>query len=390
MLDFDLVIPTKIYFGKNKEDKIGDILQEYGYSKVLIVTGQNSVIKSGLLDKVIRLLENSNISYRVYSGIRPNPTIDQCKVLIDEARGFKPDVLLAIGGGSVIDVAKNVAVGYYYDGDSFDFNLHKVKPTKALPIGVILTISASGSEMSNSCVIQNDETHIKQGFNSDVVRPIFAIENPELTYSLSPKQTAYGIVDMIMHTFERYMVKSDELEPADDFAEAVLRNIVNAAKIYVKNPTDYKARSVLMLMSSYSHNDLTNIGKKKIMPLHALEHCISGLYPDVAHAAGLAVLFSAWCRYYLNYDMDKFDKLANNVFGLKNPNKLENGLLAIEEFERLFEILQMPRTFKDLGISDPDIDKLVALFAQDGTRVVDHHVKPLDKDVARTIFESCR
>ena len=354
------------------------------------MTGQNSVIKSGLLDKVIKLLEKSNISYRVYSGIRPNPTIDQCKVLIEEARGFKPDVLLTIGGGSVIDVAKNVAVGYYYDGDSFDFNLHKVKPTKALPIGVILTISASGSEMSNSCVIQNDETHIKQGFNSDVVRPVFAIEDPELTYSLSPKQTAYGIVDMIMHTFERYMVKSDELEPADDFAEAVLRNIVNAAKIYIKNPTDYKARSVLMLMSSYSHNDLTNIGKKKIMPLHALEHCISGLYPDVAHAAGLAVLFSAWCRYYLNYDMDKFDKLANNVFGLKNPNKLENGLLVIEEFERLFEILHMPRTFKDLGISDPDIDKLVALFAQDGTRVVDHHVKPLDKDVARTIFESCR
>ena len=213
MLDFDLVIPTKIYFGKNKEEKIGDILKEYGYSKVLIVTGQNSVIKSGLLDKVIRLFDSNDISYRVYSGIRPNPTIDQCKVLIEETRGFKPDILLAIGGGSVIDVAKNVAVGYYYDGDSFDFNLHKVKPTKALPIGVILTISASGSEMSNSCVIQNDETHIKQGFNSDVVRPVFAIENPELTYSLSPKQTAYGIVDMIMHTFERYMVKSDELEP---------------------------------------------------------------------------------------------------------------------------------------------------------------------------------
>ena len=390
MLDFDIVMPTKIFFGKSKEEQIGEIVKDFGYKKVLICIGQNSVIKSGLLDKVIDKLNENKIAYKVFSGIRPNPTIEECKCCIDLAREFKPDLLLPIGGGSVIDVAKNVAVGYYYDGDSFDFNLHRVKPTKALPIGVILTIAASGSEMSNSCVIQNDKTNIKQGFNADVARPVFAIENPELTYSLSAKQTAYGIVDMIMHTFERYMVKSDELEPADDFAEAVLKNIVKAAKIYVKNPTDYQSRGVLMLMSSYSHNDLTNIGKKKIMPLHALEHCVSGLYPEVAHAAGLVVLFSSWCRYYLNYDMDKFDKLGKNVFGLNNPNKLENGLLAIEEFEQLFEILQMPRTFKDLGISHPDIDKLVALFAQDGTRVVDHHVKPLDKDVARTIFEGCR
>lgn len=390
MLDFDLVIPTKIYFGKNKEERIGEIIKSFGFTKVLIVIGQNSVIKSGLLDKVVSKLVENKITCKVFSGIRPNPTIKECKCCIDLAREFKPDLLLPIGGGSVIDVAKNVAVGYYYDGDSFDFNLHKVKPTKALPIGVILTIAASGSEMSNSCVIQNDDTNIKQGFNDDIVRPIFAIENPELTYSLPEKQTAYGIVDMIMHTFERYMVQSDELEPADSFAEAVLKNIVEASKIYVKNPTDYQARSVLMLMSSYSHNDLTNIGKKKIMPLHALEHCVSGFYPEVAHAAGLSVLFSAWTRYYLNYDMDKFDKLGKNVFGLNNPNKLQNGLLAIEEFEKLFEVLQMPRTFKDIGISNPDIDKLVALFAQDGTRVVGHHVKPLDKDVAREIFESCR
>ena len=207
MLDFDIVIPTKIFFGKGKEEQIGEIVKDFGYKKVLICIGQNSVIKSGLLDKVIDKLNENKIAYKVFSGIRPNPTIEECKCCIDLAREFKPDLLLPIGGGSVIDVAKNVAVGYYYDGDSFDFNLHKVKPTKALPIGVILTIAASGSEMSNSCVIQNDKTNIKQGFNADVVRPVFAIENPELTYSLSAKQTAYGIVDMIMHTFERYMVQ---------------------------------------------------------------------------------------------------------------------------------------------------------------------------------------
>ena len=390
MIDFDLVIPTKIFFGKGKEEQIGKIIKNYGYSKVLLVIGQHSVVKSGLLDKVTSKLDENNISYKVCSGIRPNPTIQECRDVLAVARKEKPELILAIGGGSVIDVAKNVAVGYFYDGDSFDFNTHKAKPTKALPIGVILTIAASGSEMSSSCVIQDDEQNFKQGFNSDLVRPLFAIENPELTYSVNETQTAYGIVDMIMHTFERYMVESDEIEPADGFAEVVLKNIIEASKICVKNPTDYKSRGVLMLMSSYSHNDLTNIGKKKVMPLHALEHCISGLYPNVAHAAGLAVLFGPWCRYYLKYDIDKFDKLAKNVFGLNNSNKSKNGLLAIEAFENLFSNLHMPKTFKDLGILDPDIDKLVALFAQDGTRVVGHHVKPLDKDVAKEIFNSCR
>lgn len=390
MLDFDFVTPTKIYFGKEKENQVGEIVKGYNFDKVLIIIGQGSVIKSGLLDKVISSLDKANVTHTLYKGVRPNPTVQEVYECLELAKEFKPDLLLAVGGGSVIDVAKSVAVGYFYDGDTFDFNLHKLAPTKALPLGVILTIAASGSEMSNSCVIQNDETKIKQGFNSDVVRPLFAIENPELTYSVSEMQTNYGIVDMIMHTFERYMVKSDELEPADGFAEVVLKNIAEAAKITVKNPTDYQARSVLMLMSSLSHNDLTNIGKKKIMPLHALEHCISGLYPEVTHAAGLAVLFSSWCRYYLKFDIDKFDKLAKNVFGLNNSNKSKNGLLGIEEFEKLFKLLHMPRTFKDLGIENPDIEELVRIFSNDGTRTVGHHAKPLDKEVAREIFLGCR
>lgn len=390
MIDFDLVIPTKIYFGKDKENQVGQIINEYGYKKVIIVIGQGSVIKSGLLGKVTKSLVNSSIEYEVFSGVRANPTIQDCYKLLELCRKFKPDLLLAVGGGSVMDTAKNAAVGYYYDGDSFDFNLHVAKPTKALPVGVILTISASGSEMSSSCVIQNDETGIKQGFNSDFVRPFFAIENPELTYSVPKVQTAYGIVDMIMHTFERYMVPSSEVEPADGFALTVLKSIVKVARIAYDNENDYDSHATLMLMSSLSHNDLTNIAKKKIMPLHALEHCLSGLYPEVAHGAGLAVIFSSWCRYYLQYDIDKFDELAKNVFGLNNVDKQINGLSAIEEFEKLFQYLHMPRTFKDLGIEDPDIEKLVSLFSPDGTRMVGHHAKPMDKDVARSIFLGCK
>ena len=200
MIDFDFVSPTKIYFGSNKEQLIGQICLDNGYKRVFIVIGQGSIKRNGLLTRVLSSLDDSGIKYQLLEGVRANPTIDLCHKGIEEARVFAPNLILAIGGGSVIDTAKNIAVGYYYPGDSFDFNLHKVKPKKALPVGVILTIAASGSELSNSCVIQDDELQIKRGFNSDLVRPVFAVENPELTYSVPKEQTAYGIIDIMMHT----------------------------------------------------------------------------------------------------------------------------------------------------------------------------------------------
>ena len=389
MIDFDFVSPTKIYFGNNKEQLIGQICLEGGYKRVYIVIGQGSVKRSGLLAKVTELLDKSLIKYQILEGVRPNPTIDLCRKGIEEARAFAPNLILAIGGGSVIDTAKSIAAGYFYSGDPFDFNLHKAKPKKALPIGVILTIAASGSELSNSCVIQDDEKQIKMGFNEDIVRPVFAIENPKLTYSVSKVQTAYGIVDIMMHTLERYFHASDVIEPADGFAEALLRSVIEAAKVVIKNPTDYDSRAVLMLMSSLSHNDLTSIGKKKLLFVHQLEHALSGVYPDVAHAAGLAVLFPAWAKYYVNYDTDKFDKLAKNVFGLHKSNKLENAKAGIKELEKLFALLEMPTSFKDLGIKKPDIERLCNLVTNNGTRVIEHPKKNMDKEVVKTIYESC-
>ena len=389
MIDFDFVSPTKIYFGKDKENLIGNICNSYNYKKVLIIIGQGSTRKSGLLDKVLLFLNESNVEYRLLEGVRPNPTIDLCRNGIVLAKNYQPDMLLAIGGGSVIDTAKNIAVGYYYDGDSFDFNLHKVTPNKALPIGVILTIAASGSELSNSCVIQNDTLQIKKGFNCDLVRPVFAIENPELTYSVSKVQTAYGIVDIMMHTLERYFNASSDNEPADGFAEVLLRSVIKAARTVVDNPNDYDARATLMLMSSLSHNGLTSIGKGGFLYVHQLEHAVSGVYPDVAHAAGLAVLFPAWAKYYVNYDTDKFDRLATNVFGLQLPDKLANAKAGIDEIEKLFAILSMPKTFKDLGISSPDINKLVNLITDDGNKVIKHPKKDMDQKVLFEIFESC-
>ena len=389
MIDFDFVSPTKIYFGNNKEQLIGQICLDGGYKRVYIVIGQGSVKRSGLLVKVTKLLDKSLIKYQILEGVRPNPTIDLCRKGIEEARAFAPNLILAIGGGSVIDTAKSIAVGYFYSGDPFDFNLHKAKPKRALPIGVILTIAASGSELSNSCVIQDDEKQIKMGFNEDIVRPVFAIENPKLTYSVSKVQTAYGIVDIMMHTLERYFHVSNVIEPADGFAEALLRSVIEAAKVVIKNPTDYDSRAVLMLMSSLSHNDLTSIGKKKLLFVHQLEHALSGVYPDVAHAAGLAVLFPAWAKYYVNYDTDKFDKLAKNVFGLHKSNKLENAKAGIKELEKLFALLEMPASFKDLGIKKPDIERLCNLVTNNGTRVIEHPKKKMDKEVVKAIYESC-
>ena len=389
MIDFNLGIKTKIYFGPDKEDLIGDILSDENIKRVLIIIGQGSVKNSGLLTKVIGKLEDRNIKYLVLEGVRPNPDIEFIRENIYQVREYQPELILAIGGGSVIDTAKLIAVDYYYDGDVFDFNLHKAKPTKALPVGVILTISAAGSEMSTSCVIQDDRTGRKQGFNSDLVRPLFAIENPKLTYSVSPYQTACGIVDIMMHTLERYMQPSSENEPADGFAEALLKSVIKAGQKVMRNPEDYESRAVLMLMSSLSHNGLTNIGKPFGMPVHQLEHGLSGMYKTIAHGAGLAVLWPAWAKYYVQYDIDKFDRYARNVWNSQNPNKEENALQGIKLTEEFFRYIGMPSRLMEFKVGAIDIDGLIIRLTDNGTRVVAHPVKPLDGEVARIIYNSC-
>ena len=389
MIDFDLHIKTKLYFGAGKEKLIGDILLEYDLKKVLIVIGQSSVKKSGLLTTVINSLENKGIKYHVLEGVRPNPTIEMVIEGLKVAKEFHPDVVLAIGGGSVIDTAKSIAANYYYDGNPFDFNLHIAKPEKALPVGAILTISAAGSEMSTSCVIQDDKTGVKCGFNSDLIRPLFAIENPELTYSVSKYQTACGIVDIMMHTLERYLQPSSENEPADGFAESLLKSVIKAGQKVVKQPDDYEARAVLMLMSSWSHNGLTNIGKPFGMPVHQLEHALSGMYNTVAHGAGLAVLWPAWSKYYVEFEEDKFDQYARNVWDSHIPNKRQNALKGIELTEQFFKYLGMPSRLMDFKVGAIDIDGLVRLLTNNGTRVVAHRIKPLDGEVARIIYNSC-
>lgn len=386
MIDFDFCAKTKIYFGKNKENEIGNILKEYSAHNVLIVIGKGSVKKSGLLDKVTSKLDEANIKYQIIEGVRANPTVDLVYEGIKIARNNNIDFLLPIGGGSVIDTAKAIAAGFYYDGDAFDFNLHKANPTKALPVGVILTISAAGSEMSNSCVIQNDELHIKSGFNSELNRPVFVIENPELTYTVDKYQTGCGIVDIMMHTLERYFQPSTDNELADGFALSLLRNVVKSGRIANENPCDYEARANLMLCSSLSHNGLTGIGKNFHMPVHQMEHALSGLYPSVAHGAGLSVLFPAWAEYYLDYDLDKFNTLSEFVFNSHIDDKRLNALTGIRLMREFFASLSMPIYFEDFKDENIDIELLTNKLTNNGERIIPHHKKPMDIEVARAIY----
>ncbi len=389
MIDFNLCINTKLYFGPDKEKQAGKIIHEYGFKNVLLIIGQSSVRKSGLLDVVTSSLEESNIKYTLLEGVRPNPTIDLVREGIKIAKEFKPDLILAVGGGSVIDTAKCIAANYYYDGDAFDFNTHKAKPTKALPIGVILTISAAGSEMSTSCVIQDDTKGLKAGFNSDLVRPLFAIENPILAYGVSRYQTACGIVDIMMHTLERYLQPSSNNEPADGFAEAVLKSVIKAGQTVIRKPDDYESRAVLMLMSSWSHNGLTSMGKQFGMPVHQLEHGLSGMYNSIAHGAGLAVLWPAWAKYYVEYDLDKFDQYARNVWNSQIPDKKANALQGIKLTEEFFKYIGMPSRLMEFKVGAIDIDGLISRLTNNGTRTVAHHTKPIDGEVARIIYNSC-
>ena len=379
MQKFDFFLKTKIYYGENRVDEIADILSSYDFKKVVILIGQGSVKKSGLLDQILNKLNEGSIEYLVLDNIRPNPHIQFIYDNLDKVRAFSPDALLAVGGGSVIDTAKSLSVAYYYEGDAFDFNLHKTKPNKSLPLGVILTISAAGSEMSTSCVMQDDNQMIKAGFNNELNRPLFVIEDPTLTYSVSKLQTAYGVVDILMHTLERYFSSSCKYELADSLAEGLIRQVLDCGRVAYNEPNNYDARKSLMLASSFSHNGVTSIGKSYMMPVHMLEHVLSGVYPSVAHAAGLAVLWPKWARVVIKDNIDKFNSFSKNVFHSFKEDKYENGLYAIQCIEDYFKSLNMPMAFKDLGIDDVDVNFLVDK--------VNHKI--IDKDVAYQIFKAC-
>lgn len=389
MKTFDHISPTKIFFGKNREDEVGSILASFSAKNILLIYGGKSIYLNNLYDRIINSLSKADIKCCELGGIRPNPTRSVVAAGIEKAKNGNVDYILAVGGGSVIDTAKSIACGVYYDGDAFDFNLYLATPKKALPVGVILTISASGSELSSSCVISDDANGIKQGFNSDLVRPQFVIENPELTFSVSRYQTACGIVDIISHSLERFFIQSDRDMFCDALALALIKNTISNGRTAMNNPNDYESRANLMIASSYSHSGLTSLGKIQSMPIHKIEHALSGSKPSVAHGAGLAVLIPAWMQSVFHHDLAKFARFGRDVFDIRFASDEESAIIGIRCLGQFFKEIGMPTTLRELGFLKSDIPILANKITQNGTRVVGHSVKPLTKEELEIMLSSC-
>lgn len=389
MIDFDFRNPTRIILGKKSEDKIADVLTEYGYKRVLVVFGGGSVIRSGLLSHVLSLLDEKKIFHIEMGGVTPNPSKEFSSKGIKLAHKNNVDSILAIGGGSVIDVSKSIGVGFYYDGDPFDFNLHKLVAKKTLPVGVILTIASAGSESSNSCVISDPLLHIKNGFNNDLVRPVFALEDPELTYSVPKNQLAAGVADIMMHSLERFFNPSSEYELADDWALSLCKNVMKAGKKAMDNPADYDSRAALMLDSSLSHDGLTSIGKKSQFTVHPLEHAISGYDPRVTHGVGVAIVYLGWSKRQLELDPSKFAKLAHVLFDIDGEDTRKTAIMGVSAMRDFYKSIALPTTLLEVGIKESDLDKIADLATGNGTRVVGSYPQPLDKQAVLEIYRNC-
>ncbi|MBO4629623.1 MAG: iron-containing alcohol dehydrogenase [Treponema sp.] len=362
MFDFKYYTPTKVLFGKNTEEKVADLIKEFGGKKVLIHYGGGSVIRSGLMKRVTDKLDQAGIAYVMLGGAVPNPHLSLVYQGIELCKKEGVDFLLAVGGGSAIDSAKAIGYGVMNDGDVWDFYDYKRTVKACMPLGVILTLAATGSEMSDSSVITKEEGLVKRGYSSDFGRPRFAILNPELTMTLPDYQTACGCTDIMMHTMERYFTNGGNMEITDSMAEALLRTVKANALILSRDPKNYDARAEVMWAGSLSHNGLTGCGNDGgDWMTHKLEHELGGLY-DVAHGAGLAAIWGSWARYVYKNCLPRFKRFAINVMGVAASGSDEEiALKGIEAMEDFYRQIKMPTNLRELGVNATEEDlKLMA------------------------------
>lgn len=374
MKDFNYYSPTQVVFGRQSEEAVAELVKKYGGTKVLVHYGGGSAKRSGLLDKMLRLLDEGGVQHVELGGVVPNPLLSMVYKGIELCRKEGVDFILAIGGGSVIDSSKAIAYGVKYDGDVWDFWDGKAVPQAALPIGTVLTIPAAGSELSDSCVITKDDGLLKRGVNSDLCRCRFAIMNPERTFTLPPYQTAAGATDIMMHTMERYFCKHQDMTLTDSLAEALLRTVKDCTIDVLRDPEDYRARAQIMWAGSLSHNNLMECGLEKDFATHRLEHELSALF-GVTHGAGLAAIWPSWARYMLPRHTSRFVQFAVNVMGVENDftspeQTAEKGIRAMERF---YKEIGMPTTIKELlgrDITDEEIELMADKCSRGNTITV--------------------
>ncbi|MCR5473505.1 MAG: iron-containing alcohol dehydrogenase [Prevotella sp.] len=393
MKDFNFYAPTRVVFGKSSEEKIAELVMAFHPQKVLIHYGGGSAERSGLLNVVRSQLRQAGLDFVELGGVIPNPLLSKVQEGITLCRKENVDFILAVGGGSVIDSAKAIGYGVHYNGDVWDFWAGKATPKACMPIGVVLTIPAAGSEMSSSCVITKDEGLIKRGINSDLCRCKFVVMNPERTFTLPPYQTAAGATDIMMHTMERYFSKYADMTLTDAIAEALLRTVKDAALVVMEHPEDYRNRAQIMWAGSLAHNDLTECGTEKDFATHRLEHELSALF-GVTHGAGLAAIWPSWARYVKNKHLSRFVQFAVNVMGIENdfahPDETaEKGIRAIEDFYRK---IGMPTNIHELlgrEITTDEIEEMVNKCSRGGTITLGA-MEVIDTQAMRTIYEMAK
>lgn len=387
MDNFTFYSPTLYEFGRGAEEKTGMLTFLMGVNKVMIVFGKKYVKANGLLDRIETSLSTIGIEYVEFGGIEANPTDDKVYEAINLARNKHVDGLLAIGGGSVIDTAKAIAAGVPYDGDFWDFFSGKSVVKNALPVGVVLTIPGAGSEGSGNAVITKRETLQKISLRTDsILKPRFAIVDPELTFTLSAYQTACGIVDMMSHIMERYFSPTSRVEVSDRLAEGILMALVNEAPKALTDPTDYQARANIEWAGTLAHNGLVGCGRREDWVSHFMEHEISAVY-GVTHGAGLAVVIPAWMAFMAHHKPSKVAQLGRRVFGVDAPDDRSAAIEAVASLRAFFSaVLRMPLTFKALGIAEPDIDLLVRKLHEDKGETIGGYYRLTAKDT-RQIYK---
>lgn len=373
MQSFTYLCPTEVVFGKDTENQTAALVRKYGGSRILLVYGGGSVVRSGLLDRVTANLADSGLSYATFGGAKANPTMEHAREGVQAALDFEADFILAIGGGSSIDTAKAIAMGTASpEIDLEDFWSGRQNPVRSIPVGAILTISAAGSETSDSAVLTNMETGVKRGLSSDFNRPKFAVLNPELTYTLPTYQIACGVVDIMMHTLDRYFNPLDN-ELTDSIAEALLRTVIAKGPAAIADSHDYDAMSELMWAGSLSHNGLTGLGGNKDFTVHQLGHQLSATF-DTAHGASLSTVWEAWAHAVYQAKPSRFARYARNVWGLTGDDEDALALAGIQATGDYFRSLNMPTSFgsnSDIGIQDEEsLRKLAACCSYHQKRTI--------------------
>lgn len=364
MENFTYYSPTLYEFGRGAEEKVGMLTFLTGATKVMLVYGTGYAKKNGLVDRIKGSLSTIGIDCVEYGGITPNPTDKLVYEGIRIARAAHIDGLVAIGGGSVIDTAKAIAVGVNYQGDFWDFYSGRQQITEALPVGVVLTVPGAGSEGSGNSVITRTaegEAPQKVSLRTDsILKPRFAVINPEMTFTLGARQTAIGIVDMMSHIMERYFSSSSRVEVSDRLAEGLLMSLIAEAPKAIADPTDYQARANIEWAGTLAHNGIVGCGRREDWSSHAMEHELSAMFPEIPHGAGLAVVFPAYLAYMAHHKPSKVAQLGRRVFDIDERDDRVAAIEAVAQLRAFFTaVLRMPQTLQDLGIQHPDIDELV-------------------------------